>query len=378
MATKNVKKEAVKKTASKNKSTSNKLISFRNVTKSFGPEIVLRGVDFDVNDGDFITILGPSGCGKSTTLKILSGFLEPDSGTVTYKGKDLTKIPSFKRPFNTVFQNYALFPNMNVYENIAYGLKLKKESNDMIYDKVTKILKKVKMDMYAKKDVSQLSGGQKQRVAIARALVNEPKILLLDEPLGALDVKIKKEMQAEIKRLHKDLGITFIYVTHDQEEALSLSNNVIVMNDGWIEQMGAPEEIYNEPNNKWVAEFIGDVNVIGDGTFVKDNLVNIFGKDFKCLDAGYGENEKVDIAIRPEDIEIYTKDSNSYLQGTITSSTFQGINYEYDVLVNDGKNKRNLLVQTTKNIIEGTKVYLKWDVDAIHVMWKEEHEYAEE
>jgi spermidine/putrescine transport system ATP-binding protein len=249
MAEKKIKVAKIKK-VQLNKRGNRKIMSLKNVTKSFGPEIVLRGITFDVYEGDFITILGPSGCGKTTTLKILSGFITPDSGAISFEGKDLTKIPSFDRPFNTVFQNYALFPNMNVYENIAYGLKLKKNNPEEVDKKVMKILKKVKMEMFAKKDVLSLSGGQKQRVAIARALVNEPKVLLLDEPLGALDVKIKKEMQQEIKRLHEEIGITFIYVTHDQEEALSMADTVIVMNDGAIEQLGQPEEIYNEPENK--------------------------------------------------------------------------------------------------------------------------------
>ena len=368
----------VKKSIQISKRGNKKLISFKNITKSFGHDIVLRGITFDVYEGDFITILGPSGCGKSTTLKLLSGFLNPDSGLITYEGKDLTKIPSFDRPFNTVFQNYALFPNMNVYDNIAYGLKLKKIHSEEIQKLVTNILKKVKMEKFSKRDVLSLSGGQKQRVAIARALVNEPKILLLDEPLGALDVKIKKEMQEEIKRLHEELGITFIYVTHDQEEALSLSDTVIVMNDGWIEQLGDPEDIYNEPENIWVAQFIGEVNVITSGIFVKDNLVKFGNKEFKCLDSGFGIEEKIDIAIRPEDIKISLKNQKAFFEGKIQSSNFQGIHYEYLVSVKNKNFNMDFLIQTTKHYDVQTIVYLKWDIDAIHVMWKEDHEYVEE
>jgi len=354
-----------------------KLITVENITKTFGTKIVLKGISFDIYENQFVSILGPSGCGKTTTLKILSGFEEPTSGSITYEGKDLIQIPVFKRPFNTVFQSYALFPNMNVFDNISYGLKIKKKEKLEIEDQVKRILKIMHLEEQIFQNIDTLSGGQKQRVALARALINKPKILLLDEPLGALDAKIKESTKFELKRLQKEFGITFIYVTHDQEEALTMSDQVIVMKDGKVEQIGTPLEIYDEPNNSWVANFVGTSNIIKSGRMIKDNKVEFFGKTFYTTSKGFGNNEKVDIMIRPEDFITCDK-KNSYLSGKIKEKIFAGVFWENKIEIEYENNKHILLMNTINNYELGQNVNVKWDDDAIHVMWKNDREYVQE
>ncbi|WP_417076336.1 ABC transporter ATP-binding protein, partial [Holdemania filiformis] len=280
-----------------------KLIQFKNIVKEFDGQIVLKGVNLDIYENEFVTLLGPSGCGKTTLLRILGGFLEPTEGKIIFDGQDISQVPPYKREINTVFQKYALFPHMNVYENIAFGLKIKKQSKDVIEQKVMRMLSLVGLEGLEKRNVTLLSGGQQQRVAIARALVNEPEVLLLDEPLGALDLKLRKEMQHELKKIQKEVGITFIFVTHDQEEALTMSDKIVVMKDGEIQQIGTPEEIYNEPENEYVARFIGESNII-DGVMKEDYRVMFDDKIYDCVDFGFKKNENVDIVIRPEDIDI--------------------------------------------------------------------------
>ena len=303
-----------------------KLIQFKNIVKEFDGQIVLKGIDLDIYENEFVTLLGPSGCGKTTLLRILGGFLTPTEGTVIFDNEDITNLPPYKREVNTVFQKYALFPHMNVYDNVAFGLKIKKEPKDVIEQKVIRMLKLVGLEAYRDRPVSQMSGGQQQRVAIARALVNEPMVLLLDEPLGALDLKLRKEMQKELKRIQKEVGITFIFVTHDQEEALTMSDKIVVMRDGEIQQIGSPTDIYNEPANEFVANFIGESNII-DGIMVKDNEVIFEDKHFECVDRGFQPNEKVDVVIRPEDINIVEKE-NGKLKGIVKSVLFKGVHYE--------------------------------------------------
>lgn len=303
-----------------------KLIEFRNIVKNFDGQIVLKGVNLDIYENEFVTLLGPSGCGKTTLLRILGGFLEADEGNVIFDGEDISHIPPYKRELNTVFQKYALFPHLSVYENIAFGLKIKKMSKDVIDQKVMKMLKLIGLEGYENKNTTLLSGGQQQRVAIARALVNEPKVLLLDEPLAALDLKLRKEMQYELKRIQQEVGITFIFVTHDQEEALTMSDKIVVMKNGEIQQVGTPEEIYNEPANRYVANFIGESNII-PGTMLKDYKVRFDDITFDCVDFGYKENEEVDIVIRPEDIDIVdVKDGK--MTGEVLSILFKGVHYE--------------------------------------------------
>lgn len=303
-----------------------KLIEFRNIVKNFDGQIVLKGVNLDIYENEFVTLLGPSGCGKTTLLRILGGFLEADEGNVIFDGEDISHIPPYKRELNTVFQKYALFPHLSVYENIAFGLKIKKMSKDIIDQKVMKMLKLIGLEGYENKNTTLLSGGQQQRVAIARALVNEPKVLLLDEPLAALDLKLRKEMQYELKRIQQEVGITFIFVTHDQEEALTMSDKIVVMKNGEIQQVGTPEEIYNEPANRYVANFIGESNII-PGTMLKDYKVRFDDITFDCVDFGYKENEEVDIVIRPEDIDIVdVKDGK--MTGEVLSILFKGVHYE--------------------------------------------------
>ena len=280
-----------------------KLIEFRNIVKSFDSQVVLKGINLDIYENEFVTLLGPSGCGKTTLLRILGGFLDADEGKVIFDNEDITGKPPYERELNTVFQKYALFPHLSVYENIAFGLKLKKMSKDIIEQKVMKMLKLIGLEGYEDKNTTLLSGGQQQRVAIARALVNEPKVLLLDEPLGALDLKLRQDMQYELIRLKNELGITFLYVTHDQEEALTMSDTIVVMNQGYIQQIGTPEKIYNEPENAFVADFIGESNIIS-ATMVQDRLVKILGVNFPCVDEGFGQNRPVDVVIRPEDIDL--------------------------------------------------------------------------
>lgn len=302
------------------------LIELIDISKSFDGETVLDEFNLSIKENEFITLLGPSGCGKTTTLRILGGFETPDTGRVMFKGEDITNLAPNKRHINTVFQKYALFPNMNIAENIAFGLKISGKSKEYIKDKVQYALKLVNLSGYEKRKVDSLSGGQQQRIAIARAIVNEPKVLLLDEPLGALDLKLRQEMQYELIRLKNELGITFLYVTHDQEEALTMSDKVVVMNKGYIQQMGTPEEIHNEPENAFVADFIGDSNII-DGVMLEDRIVKICGNVFPCIDEGFGRNKPVDVVIRPEDI-IIGKPGSGIMDGVVTSNVFIGVHYE--------------------------------------------------
>lgn len=304
----------------------NKLIQFKNIVKEFDGQIVLKGINLDIYENEFVTLLGPSGCGKTTLLRILGGFLQQNEGTILFDGKDISDLPPHKRELNTVFQKYALFPHLNVYDNIAFGLKLKKEPKDIIEQKVMRMLKLVGLEDYGKRSVTEMSGGQQQRVAIARALVNEPKVLLLDEPLGALDLKLRKEMQRELKKIQKEVGITFIFVTHDQEEALTMSDKIVVMKDGEIQQVGSPIDIYNEPVNRYVANFIGESNII-DGVMREDYKVAFNGKLFECVDFGFDKDERVDVVIRPEDIDIVPVNEGK-LTGKVKSVLFKGVHYE--------------------------------------------------
>ncbi len=303
-----------------------KLIQFKNIVKDFDGSIVLKGINLDIYENEFVTLLGPSGCGKTTLLRILGGFLEANEGHVIFDGEDISHVPPYKRELNTVFQKYALFPHMNVYENIAFGLKIKKMSKDIIDQKVMKMLKLIGLEGFENKNVTLLSGGQQQRIAIARALVNEPKVLLLDEPLAALDLKLRKEMQYELKRIQQEVGITFIYVTHDQEEALTMSDKIVVMKDGEIQQVGTPVEIYNEPENRYVANFIGESNII-KGVMLEDYKVEFDDIVFDCVDMGFKTNEEVDVVIRPEDIDIVALEDGK-MHGEVISTLFKGVHYE--------------------------------------------------
>ncbi len=303
-----------------------KLIEFRNIVKSFDGQVVLKGINLDINEGEFVTLLGPSGCGKTTLLRILGGFLEADEGTIIFDGEVIDRKPPYERELNTVFQKYVLFPNMNVYENIAFGLKVKHVSKDIIDQKVMRMLKLIDLEGFEDKNPTLLSGGQQQRVAIARALVNEPKVLLLDEPLAALDLKLRKEMQYELKRIQSEVDITFIFVTHDQEEALTMSDKIVVINDGTIQQVGTPQEIYNNPDNAFVAHFIGETNIV-PAVMVDDYKVRFDDRNFDCKDCGYNKNEPVDVLIRPENISI-VEPKEGKLSGEVTSSVFKGTHYE--------------------------------------------------
>ncbi len=303
-----------------------KLIEFRNIVKSFDGTVILKGINLDIYENEFVTLLGPSGCGKTTLLRILGGFLDADEGKVIFDGEEISQKPPYERELNTVFQKYALFPHLSVYENIAFGLKIKKMSKDVIEQKVMKMLKLIGLEGYENKNTTLLSGGQQQRVAIARALVNEPKVLLLDEPLAALDKNLRKEMQYELKRIQQEVGITFIFVTHDQEEALTMSDKIVVMNRGEIQQVGSPEDIYNEPANKYVAGFIGESNLL-KGTMLEDYKVRFDDITFDCVDFGFKENEKVDIVIRPEDIDIVEMEKGK-MTGEVLSVLFKGVHYE--------------------------------------------------
>lgn len=314
-----------------------KLIEFRNIVKKFDGQTVLKGINLDIYENEFVTLLGPSGCGKTTLLRILGGFLQQDEGSVIFNGEEISDVPAYKRPINTVFQKYALFPHLNVYDNVAFGLRIKKMSEELIQPKVDRMLELVGLDGYQKKDVTLLSGGQQQRVAIARALVNEPDVLLLDEPLSALDAKLRKEMQQELKRIQQEVGITFIFVTHDQEEALTMSDKIVVFKDGAIEQIGTPTEIYNEPVNKYVANFIGQSNII-DGIMKEDYLVNFDDRDFECVDYDFKKNEPVDVVIRPEDISIKKK-GRGKINGQVISVLFKGVHYEVIVETKRGAAK---------------------------------------
>ena len=340
------------------------IVSLEDIVVTFDGEQILNHINLDIRDKEFVTLLGPSGCGKTTTLRIIGGFLEPDSGTVTFEGKKINHIPPYKRNVNTVFQRYALFPHLNVYENIAFGLRVKKMPDREIRSRVGKMLELVNLRGYEKRNISRLSGGQQQRVAIARALVNQPKVLLLDEPLGALDLKLRQEMQMELKKIQQRLEITFIYVTHDQEEALTMSDTVVVMNHGNIQQIGTPVDIYNEPQNAFVADFIGESNIL-PGIMRKDRLVEISGREFVCVDAGFGENTPVDVVIRPEDITLAAPE-DAQISGVVTSVTFKGVHYEMVVEAYDFQ----WLIQSTKAAREGATVGITFGPDDIHIMHK--------
>ena len=368
---------------------STKLIDLQHITKSFDGSVVLDDLNLYIRENEFLTLLGPSGCGKTTTLRILGGFETPDVGRVIFDGKDITSLAPNKRQLNTVFQKYALFTHMSVAENIAFGLRIRKKSEDYIRDKIRYALKLVNLEGFEDRTPDSLSGGQQQRIAIARAIVNEPKVLLLDEPLGALDLKLRQDMQYELIRLKNELGITFIYVTHDQEEALTMSDTIVVMNQGYIQQVGTPEDIYNEPQNAFVADFIGDSNLV-DGTMIQDKLVEIFGVKFACVDTGFGTNRPVDVVIRPEDVELIpvpenaSKDSEEYqkairkaqklnpgyLEGTVSHVIFKGMHYEMEVKARGFE----WLVLSTRMFQVGTNVLMSVDPFNIQIMNKPESE----
>ena len=343
------------------------LIEIRNVSKAFKGTKVLQGINLDIHDKEFVTLLGPSGCGKTTTLRIIGGFETPDEGTVKFEGRNVANVPPYKRNVNTVFQKYALFPHLNVYDNIAFGLKVKKLPKEEIEERVSEMLRLTSLVAFEKRHVSTLSGGQQQRVAIARALVNHPKVLLLDEPLGALDLKLRKDMQNELKRIQQLTGITFIYVTHDQEEALSMSDTVVVMADGKIQQIGSPEDIYNEPMNAFVADFIGESNIL-DGIMIEDRRAKFAGVVFDCVDSGFEPMEPVDIVIRPEDVDVIPP-SGAKLIGEVSGVTFKGDYYEIIVDVAGFK----WMLETSDYVGPGERIGLKIDPDAIHVMRKSEY-----
>ncbi|QVK07050.1 spermidine/putrescine ABC transporter ATP-binding protein [Mycoplasma mycoides] len=346
----------------------NNILELRNVTKEYDGQVVLKGISFNVKEGEFITLLGPSGCGKTTILKIIGGSQKPNSGEILFEDKNLIPIPINKRQFNTIFQSYALFPHLNVFDNVAFGLTIKKTKKDIIEREVMRQIRQVGLEGYENKKIDELSGGQKQRVAIARALVMKPKVLLLDEPMAALDVKLRKTMQEELKRLQQDIGITFIMVSHDQEEALSMSDRIVVMNQGTIQQIGTPEEIYNEPENAWVANFIGSSNIITDGVFLEDNKIKFDGKVFECIDTNFGENESsIDIIIRPEDI-IIKNPNNGFFNAKVIKTTFKGIHWE--VVVETSK-KRQWIIHTINEYDIDQQVSIKWKPANVHVMWKE-------
>ena len=342
-----------------------RLIELVDIVKKFGQQTVLDHVDLYINQNEFLTLLGPSGCGKTTTLRIIGGFEQPTGGDLFFNGVSILKTPPHKRKLNTVFQRYALFPNMNVAENIAFGLKIQKTPGPVIKEKVSAMLKMVNLEGFEKRSVTSLSGGQQQRVAIARALVNEPEVLLLDEPLGALDLKLRKEMQVELKNMQQALGITFVYVTHDQEEALTMSDTIAVMNEGRILQIGTPEDIYNEPKNAFVANFIGESNIL-PGIMLDDLSVNFAGTTFECVDKGFGKNKPIDVVIRPEDMEITTPEK-AVLTGTVSQVIFKGVHYEMRVLANNFEFK----IHSTKHTPVGEAVGLTVAPDLIHVMNKE-------
>ena len=366
------------------------LIDLQNISKSFGNNLVLDEMNLYIRENEFLTLLGPSGCGKTTTLRIIGGFETPDIGKVIFDGEDITKLAPNKRQLNTVFQQYALFTHMTIAENIAFGLKIKKKSKSYIDDKIKYALKLVNLEDYGSRYPDSLSGGQKQRIAIARAIVNEPKVLLLDEPLGALDLKLRQDMQYELIRLKKELGITFVYVTHDQEEALTMSDTIVVMNQGYIQQIGTPKMIYNEPENAFVADFIGDSNIISS-TMIRDELVEILGVKFPCVDKDFGENKPVDAVIRPEDVELITlpvdfditsseqnSDSDSWkeigrIQGVVTHLIFKGVHYEMEVMANGYE----WLVHSTSLFPVGQKVGINIDPFNIQIMNKPESEDEE-
>ncbi len=341
------------------------LIDLKNISKSFGDQLVLDDLNLYIRENEFLTLLGPSGCGKTTTLRIMGGFETPDTGCVIFDNRDITKLPPNKRQLNTVFQRYALFPHMTIAENIAFGLKIKGKSKSYIDDKIKYALKLVNLDGYEQRMPDSLSGGQQQRIAIARAIVNEPKVLLLDEPLGALDLKLRQDMQYELIRLKNELGITFIYVTHDQEEALTMSDTIVVMNQGYIQQIGSPEKIYNEPENAFVADFIGDSNIISS-LMIEDKLVKILGVNFPCVDTGFGNNKPVDVVIRPEDVVLSTDLSAGRIKGVVSHLIFKGVHYEMEVQANGFE----WLVHSTGMFPVGTEVSIDVDPFNIQIMNK--------
>lgn len=350
---------------------SHKLIDIVNISKSFGDNLVLDDLNLYIRENEFLTLLGPSGCGKTTLLRILGGFESPDTGKVIFDGKNITELAPNKRQLNTVFQKYALFTNMTIAQNIAFGLKIKGKSQSYINDKIRYALKLVNLEGFEDRTPDSLSGGQQQRIAIARAIVNEPKVLLLDEPLGALDLKLRQDMQYELIRLKNELGITFVYVTHDQEEALTMSDTIVVMNQGYIQQIGTPEDIYNEPQNAFVADFIGESNIL-PATMVEDRLVKILGVNFPCVDEGFGRNKPVDAVIRPEDIDL-VKPEEGIMEGVVTHLIFKGVHYEMEVLANNYE----WLVHSTDMFPIGTEVGIKVDPFDIQIMKKPETEDAE-
>ena len=344
-----------------------KLIELKGISKSYDGEKVINSMNLYIRDKEFITLLGPSGCGKTTTLRIIGGFENADEGQLCFDGVEISEVPAYKRPINTVFQKYALFPHLNVYENIAFPLRLKKVEEEEIKTRVTEMLKMVALSGFENKSVSTLSGGQQQRVAIARALVSHPKVLLLDEPLGALDLKLRKDMQNELKNIQQAIGITFIYVTHDQEEALSMSDTIVVMADGEIQQIGTPTDIYNEPKNAFVADFIGESNII-DGIMLEDKKVKLASHVFDCVDGGYSKNETVDVVIRPEDVDVVAPEKGM-LTGKVTSVTFKGVHYEIIVDIKGFK----WMIQSTDYVAPEATIGLYIEPDAIHIMKKSKY-----
>ncbi|MCR3761289.1 spermidine/putrescine ABC transporter ATP-binding protein [Clostridium felsineum] len=340
------------------------LIELKNVSKKYGDNYVIKDLNLFVRRNEFLTFLGPSGCGKTTTLNMIAGFETPDEGNIIFEDSNINIVPPHKRQINTVFQKYALFSHMNVYENVAFGLKIKKLPKKQIQEEVSKMLSLVDLKGYEKRSTDSLSGGQQQRVAIARALVNRPKLLLLDEPLGALDLKLRKEMQLELKNIQQKLGITFVFVTHDQEEALTMSDTIVVLNKGKIQQIGSPEDIYNEPKNRFVANFIGVSNIL-NGVMLSDYKVNFENKDFECVDKGFSKNENVDIVIRPEDIKIVAKEEG-HLCGEVISAVFRGVHYEIKVEIND----TTWIIHNTKHVKVGDTIGINILPDDIHIMRK--------
>ncbi len=344
-----------------------KIIELRNVTKSFDGQVVLDNISLDIYDNEFLTLLGPSGCGKTTTLRLIGGFESADKGEIVFMGERINDVPPYKRNVNTVFQRYALFPHLNVFENVAFPLREKRVPKAEIESRVTEMLRLVALTGFEKRSVASLSGGQQQRVAIARALVSNPKVLLLDEPLAALDLKLRKDMQQELKKIQKATGITFVFVTHDQEEALTMSDTVVVMSEGRIQQIGTPPDIYNEPENAFVADFIGESNIL-DGVMLRDRRVKFAGHEFECVDTGFERGQKVDVVVRPEDVDIVPEEQGM-LRGVVTSVTFLGVHYEIIVDIDGFK----WMIQTTDFVDVDEHIGLKIDPDAIHIMKKSEY-----
>ncbi len=341
-----------------------RLVEIKNVFKSYDDNLVLKNINLYINENEFVTLLGPSGCGKTTLLRLIGGFEDADQGTIFFNGRSILEVPAYERNINTVFQKYALFPHLNVYENIAFGLRIKKCPKEEIEQEVRRVLKLVKLEGFEKRHINKLSGGQQQRVAIARAVVNKPKLLLLDEPLGALDLKLRQDMQYELKAMQQKLGISFIFVTHDQEEALTMSDTVVVMDDGVIQQIGTPEDIYNEPKNRFTADFIGESNII-HAVMKQDKLVHFEGLDHICVDVGFNKNEQVDVVIRPEDI-VLQESNDKKINGIVDDITFKGVHYEIIVMVGS----KEYVVHSTDKQEIGDQVSLHFDPDEIHVMKK--------